>query len=162
MTEANDNGGAICRNCRFWMDFHDGSDTGECCRFPPAIIVLPLLCSFEACEGEEKLAAQTKFPGTDSDEWCGEFQARDIHPPLPDVPVKAAGFSFRVRRALAHGWTDYGDSRKLYPLNSSNELAERSADELLELRNFGVTSLNEVRDFLKKHGRHLRGEELTQ
>jgi DNA-directed RNA polymerase subunit alpha len=35
---------------------------------------------------------------------------------------------------------------------------QRSADELLELRNFGMTSLNEVRQKLAEHGLRLRGE----
>lgn len=38
------------------------------------------------------------------------------------------------------------------------ELVHRSADELLETKNFGVTSLTEVREKLRQHGLGLRGD----
>jgi DNA-directed RNA polymerase subunit alpha len=43
-------------------------------------------------------------------------------------------------------------------LNSIGELVAKSADELLEARNFGITSLNEVREKLRERGLALRGE----
>lgn len=43
-------------------------------------------------------------------------------------------------------------------LNSIGDLLSRSADELLEAKNFGMTSLNEVRDKLTQMGLKLRGD----
>jgi len=41
---------------------------------------------------------------------------------------------------------------------SLGELIVRSADELLEAKNFGMTSLNEVREKLRQMGLNLRGD----
>jgi DNA-directed RNA polymerase subunit alpha len=43
-------------------------------------------------------------------------------------------------------------------INSLGELITRSADELLESKNFGMTSLNEVREKLRQYGITLRGD----
>ncbi len=43
-------------------------------------------------------------------------------------------------------------------INSLGELVQRSADELLESKNFGMTSLNEVREKLAQFGLTLRGD----
>jgi DNA-directed RNA polymerase subunit alpha len=43
-------------------------------------------------------------------------------------------------------------------INSLGELIQRSADELLESKNFGMTSLNEVREKLAQLGLTLRGD----
>jgi DNA-directed RNA polymerase subunit alpha len=43
-------------------------------------------------------------------------------------------------------------------INSLGDLVQRSADELLEAKNFGMTSLNEVREKLAQYGLTLRGE----
>jgi DNA-directed RNA polymerase subunit alpha len=43
-------------------------------------------------------------------------------------------------------------------ISTIGELMRRTGDELLECKNFGVTSLNEVRDKLANHGLKLRGD----
>src|SRR5437868_882537 len=43
-------------------------------------------------------------------------------------------------------------------LNSLGDLVQRTADELLEAKNFGMTSLNEVREKLGQYGLKLRGD----
>jgi DNA-directed RNA polymerase subunit alpha len=43
-------------------------------------------------------------------------------------------------------------------INSIGELIRKSADDLLESKNFGVTSLNEVREKLERHTLKLRGD----
>jgi DNA-directed RNA polymerase subunit alpha len=43
-------------------------------------------------------------------------------------------------------------------LNTIGELIQRTADELLEAKNFGMTSLNEVREKLTQLGLKLRGD----
>jgi len=43
-------------------------------------------------------------------------------------------------------------------LTTIGELLRKSMDDLLECKNFGVTSLNEVREKLTQNGLKLRGE----
>ena len=43
-------------------------------------------------------------------------------------------------------------------INSLGDLVQRSADELLESKNFGMTSLSEVREKLAQYGLTLRGD----
>jgi DNA-directed RNA polymerase subunit alpha len=43
-------------------------------------------------------------------------------------------------------------------INSLGDLVQRTADELLESKNFGMTSLNEVREKLQQYGLTLRGD----
>jgi DNA-directed RNA polymerase subunit alpha len=43
-------------------------------------------------------------------------------------------------------------------LTTIGELVRRTGDDLLECKNFGVTSLNEVREKLTSHGLKLRGD----
>ena len=43
-------------------------------------------------------------------------------------------------------------------ISTIGELLRRTGDELLECKNFGVTSLNEVREKLTMHGLKLRGD----
>ena len=43
-------------------------------------------------------------------------------------------------------------------ISSIGELIRHTGDELLECKNFGVTSLNEVRDKLAASGLKLRGD----
>jgi DNA-directed RNA polymerase subunit alpha len=43
-------------------------------------------------------------------------------------------------------------------INSLGDLVQRTADELLESKNFGMTSLNEVREKLRQYGLTLRGD----
>jgi|GEM_PF-673097 len=59
-------------------------------------------------------------------------------------------FSIRPRRAFNR-----------LNINTVHELEQHTADELLESRNFGMTSLEETRRILRRFGRHLRDEEPT-
>ena len=43
-------------------------------------------------------------------------------------------------------------------IQTVGELVRRTGDELLECKNFGVTSLNEVREKLTQYGIKLRGD----
>jgi DNA-directed RNA polymerase subunit alpha len=43
-------------------------------------------------------------------------------------------------------------------INSIGELVRRTGEDLMECKNFGVTSLNEVRERLAERGLRLRGD----
>lgn len=62
-------------------------------------------------------------------------------------PISDLGLSVRARKCMT----------KL-DINTVGDLIQRTGDELLECKNFGVTSLNEVREKLDALGLKLRGE----
>jgi DNA-directed RNA polymerase subunit alpha len=66
---------------------------------------------------------------------------------LLDRPIAELNLSVRARKCMVRlGLTTIG------------ELLRRTGDDLLECKNFGVTSLNEVREKLTGHGLKLRGD----
>ncbi len=66
---------------------------------------------------------------------------------LLDRPIGDLNLSVRARKCMVRlGMTTIG------------ELVRKTGDDLLECKNFGVTSLNEVREKLTEHGLRLRGE----
>ncbi len=62
-------------------------------------------------------------------------------------PVSDLNLSVRARKCMNR-----------LGINSLGELVQRTADELLEAKNFGMTSLNEVREKLGTYGLTLRGD----
>ena len=62
-------------------------------------------------------------------------------------PVSDLNLSVRARKCMNR-----------LGINSLGDLIQRSADELLESKNFGMTSLNEVREKLAQYGLTLRGD----
>jgi DNA-directed RNA polymerase subunit alpha len=66
---------------------------------------------------------------------------------LLSKPVAEINLSVRARKCMQR-----------LGISTVGELVRRTGDELLECKNFGVTSLNEVREKLAVHGLKLRGE----
>jgi DNA-directed RNA polymerase subunit alpha len=62
-------------------------------------------------------------------------------------PVTDLNLSVRARKCMNR-----------LAINTLGELINRTADELLEAKNFGMTSLNEVREKLRQYGLSLRGD----
>ncbi|MBK9496659.1 MAG: hypothetical protein IPO08_19595 [Xanthomonadales bacterium] len=65
-----------CRNCRFWRET-PRSDVlgGDCCIRAPSIVMGHLNLISGGSDGTD--AATIGFwPGTDEDDWCGEFVER--------------------------------------------------------------------------------------
>src|SRR5207244_2676288 len=62
-------------------------------------------------------------------------------------PVSELNLSVRARKCMNR-----------LGINSMGDLIQRTADELLESKNFGMTSLNEVREKLRQLGLTLRGD----
>ena len=62
-------------------------------------------------------------------------------------PIADLSLSVRARKCMIR-----------LAINTVGELIRRTGDELLDCKNFGVTSLNEVRDKLSVHGLRLRGD----
>jgi len=66
---------------------------------------------------------------------------------LLERPISDLNLSVRARKCMVR-----------LGLNTIGELLRKSPDDLLECKNFGVTSLNEVREKLTDHSLKLRGE----
>ncbi|EMI18270.1 RNA polymerase subunit alpha domain-containing protein [Rhodopirellula maiorica SM1] len=66
---------------------------------------------------------------------------------LLERPISDLNLSVRARKCMAR-----------LQLNSIGELVRKTGDEMLECKNFGVTSLNEVREKLADLGIKLRGD----
>jgi DNA-directed RNA polymerase subunit alpha len=66
---------------------------------------------------------------------------------LLSKPVGELNLSVRARKCMIR-----------LAINTMGELVRKTGDELLECKNFGVTSLNEVREKLSMMGLKLRGE----
>jgi DNA-directed RNA polymerase subunit alpha len=66
---------------------------------------------------------------------------------LLDRPIADLNLSVRARKCMVR-----------LGLTTIAELVRRTGDDLLECKNFGVTSLNEVREKLTLHGLKLRGD----
>ncbi|HWB11963.1 MAG TPA: DNA-directed RNA polymerase subunit alpha C-terminal domain-containing protein [Pirellulales bacterium] len=66
---------------------------------------------------------------------------------LLNKPIADLNLSVRARKCMIR-----------LGISTIGELLRRTGDELLECKNFGVTSLNEVRDKLTTHGLKLRGD----
>lgn len=66
---------------------------------------------------------------------------------LLSKPIADLNLSVRARKCMIR-----------LGINTIGELVRRTGDELLECKNFGVTSLNEVREKLTVHGLRLRGD----
>jgi DNA-directed RNA polymerase subunit alpha len=66
---------------------------------------------------------------------------------LLDRPISELNLSVRARKCMAR-----------LQLNTIGELIRKTGDEMLECKNFGVTSLNEVREKLADLGLKLRGD----
>lgn len=78
------------------------------------------------------------------------FESEDLSPDeraLLLQPVADLKLSVRARKCMIR-----------LGINTIGELIRHTGDELLECKNFGVTSLNEVREKLAQHGLKLRGE----
>ena len=66
---------------------------------------------------------------------------------LLNKPISELSLSVRARKCMIR-----------LGISTIGELIRHTGDELLECKNFGVTSLNEVREKLAAHRLKLRGE----
>jgi DNA-directed RNA polymerase subunit alpha len=77
----------------------------------------------------------------------GQQPLSDQEQAVLNKPVSELNLSVRARKCMNR-----------LGINALAELVQRTADELLEAKNFGMTSLNEVREKLRQYGLSLRGD----
>jgi DNA-directed RNA polymerase subunit alpha len=80
-------------------------------------------------------------PSLDFDSMSPDEQA------LLERPIAELNLSVRARKCMVR-----------LGLSTIGELIRKTGDDLLECKNFGVTSLNEVREKLTQYGLKLRGD----
>ncbi len=106
-------------------------------------------------EIKQILGAKTLRLGQALEQGGGQFERRfpnsaplsDAEQAMMNKPVSELNLSVRARKCMNR-----------LGINSMGELISRTADELLESKNFGMTSLNEVREKLRGMGLNLRGD----
>jgi len=77
----------------------------------------------------------------------GQQQLSEQEQAVLNKPVSDLNLSVRARKCMNR-----------LGINTLGDVIQRTADELLESKNFGMTSLNEVREKLAKYGLTLRGD----
>jgi len=105
-------------------------------------------------EIKDMLASKGLRIGQSLEEGTGYERRFPAQQPLSDQeqavlnkPVTELNLSVRARKCMNR-----------LGINTLGELVNRTADELLEAKNFGMTSLNEVREKLRQYGLSLRGD----
>ncbi len=79
--------------------------------------------------------------------FIGTQQLTEQEQAVLNKPVSELNLSVRARKCMNR-----------LGISTLGELIQRTADELLESKNFGMTSLNEVREKLRQYGLTLRGD----
>lgn len=156
----------ICGNCRYFeeccgVEENSGEQSesgGICKRFPP-VYCGPPVAEDRAITLDWMNWSQ---PAVTDSHWCGEFVAKDA-PPDPPKEIESRsigvlGLSVRSRKAImrldaqkkgvSYSW--------LSPLPTVGELLKMTEVELLSQKNFGMSSLVEIRDKLASHGLKLQ------
>jgi DNA-directed RNA polymerase subunit alpha len=92
----------------------------------------------------------------------GQFahEKRHVEPPVADVSHLSADEQAMMDRSIAELNLSVRARKCMVRLgiNTLGELMRKTADDLLECKNFGVTSLTEVREKLTEMNLRLRGE----
>lgn len=150
-----------CETCRFWEPGYVNRDDAErnisriglCLRYPPQI---PTRTSQMAGDEDEQCCTGI-WPETSYRSWCGEWQSSEMIKPLPVVdppvlsmPLHMIEWDVRIRKAF----------NKLQ-LVTVRDLIAKSPDELLAVKNFGITCLWQVRGQLAQRGLFLRDDDAS-
>jgi len=116
-----------CDNCRFWK----------------CTISVGKSAARGECRRHNPRAQGMMWATTAFDDWCGEFQEKEK---TEDVrSIDELDLSARASNCL-----------KLNKITTIEDLCRQTSDDLLDLRNLGETTLNEICENLKERGLSLR------
>ncbi len=118
-----------CEACRFWKE--SSRRKGFCHRYPPF-------------PGK----GHALWPVTLADDWCGEFQARPH--PVFEQPIDSLMLSVRATNCLKENAEP--------PITTIGELVQKTPWELLDIRDFGNTTLEEICTRLSELGLSLKSD----
>lgn len=71
-----------CKDCKYWFMSETNGGFGRCHRYAPR----PWVCSSKADEDEWEEFRYAKWPDTNAENWCGEFESKEP----ADAAVKEA------------------------------------------------------------------------
>ena len=151
-----------CDECVYWVeDIRYDDKRGQCHRNAP--IALRYLSMVE-----ESPFGLAFWPMTNCGSWCGMFvpkQCKDVAK-LEGLPISAIsdflqdGSTRGVFRQV--GVVRIRKCMHRLGISTVEELVERTGDDLLECKNFGISCLNAVRDRLSQIGLCLKGESVQK
>lgn len=129
-----------CGRCRWFSDTAVADGDGECRIRPP--VFHPA-----AHELEQRFAGF--WPAVEADDWCGEFQEKPAPPELTTpITYESTGLSVQLRNRL-----------RRENITTLEQLTQKTACDLLAIRNFGYMSLAEIEKMLESKGLCLLGRE---
>ena len=136
----------LCETCRWWNDWReDLQPFGDCRRFPPQLFHLQRMPAVETPESD--LMDSTVWPLTECTDFCGEWTPADqpaVNPNFLKQPCRVLNLSVRARKCLV----------RLGVLTVSDLIRKHDCD-ILECRNAGITTLDEIKARLAEHGLRL-------
>lgn len=135
-----------CENCDYWVAHRKPADwteqkTGDCRRHAP-IPVYAHMCNHEP--------ARIWWPNTGHKFWCGDFIERQHpvetveHDDLLDRSIDVLQLSARVRNTFREERID-----------TIRDILDKSESQFLRMSNFGMKSLNEIKEAIAKYDLHL-------
>jgi len=136
-----------CGNCKFWKKegVAGGEDVGRC-RLNP-----PVYTEDIPDDGADEIADWCQ-PLVWKNEWCGRWKALEA---IPDTSITTL---ILFRGSATGAGTKVVSVLEMAGITTVGQLIKTSANELLEERNFGKASLNEIRKALSTQGLKLKGD----
>jgi len=133
-----------CSVCQYYEPLGLGKDDskhGFCHRYPPFQII-------HANTPTERYDQ----PIVESDDWCGEGESLASK---PQCTLKQLDLSVRARRGIRRLFSDRGWEMKDNSNETVLQLCTVTGNDLLQLKNFGPVSLEEVKYKLEQNGYNL-------
>jgi hypothetical protein len=139
---------------------HQFEQTAEAMRRPFVLLrpkIYPDGDKWCALYGDDIITGVAGF-GATPEEAAAAFDVAWLSAKVQRLPtLKELGFSTRTRNMLDVG-TQRAWNEPAQPINTTAELLQRSAEDLLGIMNFGEVCLREVRGKLAEHGLKLRDD----
>src|SRR5215469_7242281 len=128
-----------CERCRFFDYPDETSETGECRRHAPHLVLGQI--KNEANVDDIDCSYDGVWPQVNPDCWCGEFQ------PFPPSAISQKPLNWLLTRISTRAWLVLLRLSKQgrRPLNKMGDFCQWSADELTEEKNFGPSCLSDLR-----------------
>jgi DNA-directed RNA polymerase alpha subunit len=145
-----------CKTCQFWHECDGLTEEnivgpepekyGFCKRNPP-LVYLPVIVPADDTHADDLIRVSDNWhhPVRSDCDWCGEWK-KVMTEAEAAIPVSALGLSTRTRKILHR-----------MNVTTLAELVENTEIDLLERKNCGMVSLQEIKDRLLLFGFSLKG-----
>lgn len=119
-----------CKDCRYWQDNKAKKHNTGQCRYKPPIF------------DTKYSGVQGLWPQVSVNDWCGKYEKS-----IGTIKIGELRLSYRAKKVLLH-----------HKITTLAQLVEKTSEDLLRLRNFGLISLREVRRKLADNSLILRND----